>query len=361
MKVVTDRAALSDAAAWVSRAVGKDSSVPVLMAVKLEADETGLHLSAFDYEVSLSATVEAEVGEPGSALVSGHALAAYLGTTRSDEALVRLEGSKLSVEAGSSRSELPVIGGQTDYPQLPEMPGEPLGHLDAATFSDLVARLGPITAPRGQAFDLWSTGIHLVGDGERLLAEAGTRLVLAQLSYEAAVGALDVLVPAYGLGSVSKGLRGDVAIHSDPNILGLVAEGHAVTLRLFDRKFPKIEGQLSARGPAHLIVDRDELLAALRSVSTSSNRVVLEVEPTVLTLVTFDPEKGERRSTVTETLSVESDGSGSLRASIEYLTHCLQGVNEGAVSIDCNLNDTKPAVLSDGVARFVFMTLRDIK
>jgi DNA polymerase-3 subunit beta len=361
VKATADRTSLCDAVTWVSRAIGKDSSLPILMAIKIEADEGELRLSAFDYEISLSARVDAEVGEPGVALVSGRALAAYLGATRSDDVSVHVEGSHLVVVAGQSRSEFPVIGDFIDYPQLPAISGDPTGRLDASVLTNLVGRLAPITAPSSQIFDPWSTGIHLVSIDGHLVAEAGTRVVLGQLVYGVPMGELDLLVPAYGLGNAVKGLSGDLAVHTDGNILGLVGSNRSVTLRLLDGKFPKVADGMAQVGPSHLTVDRDELLAALRSVSTSSNRVLLKVEPSVLTLVTFDPEKGERRSTVTETLPVESDDSGEIRAAIDYLTNCLQGVNEGAVSIDCNLSETKPAILSDGVARFVFMTLRGNK
>ncbi len=74
MKFQVERDVLGEAVAWVARALPSRPVVPVLAGMLLEAGD-GLVLSCFDYEVSARVAVEAEVAEPGTALVPGRLLA----------------------------------------------------------------------------------------------------------------------------------------------------------------------------------------------------------------------------------------------------------------------------------------------
>ncbi len=68
MKIRVDRDVLAEALGWVARALPTRPVVPVLSGLRLDAG-TGLTLSCFDYEVSATAQIEAEVGEPGTVIV----------------------------------------------------------------------------------------------------------------------------------------------------------------------------------------------------------------------------------------------------------------------------------------------------
>src|SRR5215469_5629463 len=75
MKFTVGREALGEAVAFVARALSSRPVVPLLSGMLLDAGPDGLTLSCFDYEVSARATVEAEIVEPGTALVPGRLLA----------------------------------------------------------------------------------------------------------------------------------------------------------------------------------------------------------------------------------------------------------------------------------------------
>ena len=75
MRFKVGREALGEAVAWVARALPSRPVVPVLSGLLLQADDDGLILSCFDYEVSARMRLEADVKEPGAALVPGRLLA----------------------------------------------------------------------------------------------------------------------------------------------------------------------------------------------------------------------------------------------------------------------------------------------
>src|SRR5580658_8478140 len=75
MRFTVGREALGEAVAFVSRVLPSRPVVPLLSGMLIEADGADLTLSCFDYEVSARCRIDAEVAEPGTALVPGKLLA----------------------------------------------------------------------------------------------------------------------------------------------------------------------------------------------------------------------------------------------------------------------------------------------
>ena len=86
-------------------------AVPVLAGLLLKADDGKLSLSGFDYEVSARVSVEAEVDEEGTVLVSGRLLADIASRLPNAPVQFTTEDGKIAVRCGSARftlSSMPV-------------------------------------------------------------------------------------------------------------------------------------------------------------------------------------------------------------------------------------------------------------
>ena len=119
MRFRVGREALGEAVAWVARALPSRPVVPVLSGLLLEAGDDGLILSCFDYEVSARVRIEADVNEPGTALVPGRLLAEITRSlpaldveVASDADLVREE---ISVATGAAKAGLQAVTLSTVY------------------------------------------------------------------------------------------------------------------------------------------------------------------------------------------------------------------------------------------------------
>ncbi|NEE55793.1 DNA polymerase III subunit beta, partial [Streptomyces sp. SID8455] len=75
MKIRVERDVLAEAVAWVARSLPARPPAPVLAGLLLKAEDGALSFSSFDYEVSAKVSVDAEVDEDGTVLVSGRLLA----------------------------------------------------------------------------------------------------------------------------------------------------------------------------------------------------------------------------------------------------------------------------------------------
>src|SRR5262249_38849523 len=139
MKFRVAREDFAESVAWVARSLPSRPPVPVLGGVLLVADESGLTVSGFDYEVSAQMRVAAEDAGPGQVLVSGRLLADITKALSNKPVDVSVDGTRVLIACGSAKFSLPTMPVE-DYPQLPELPPQ-TGELAVDLFSSAVGQV----------------------------------------------------------------------------------------------------------------------------------------------------------------------------------------------------------------------------
>ncbi|CAM5510863.1 DNA polymerase III subunit beta [Streptomyces violaceorubidus] len=142
MKIRVERDVLAEAVAWAARSLPARPPAPVLAGLLLKAEEGQLSLSSFDYEVSARVSVEAEIEEEGTVLVSGRLLADISRAFKLPWKIT--DGVRATVVCGSSRFTLHTLPVE-EYPALPQMP-EATGTVPGEVFAGRAAgghRRGP--------------------------------------------------------------------------------------------------------------------------------------------------------------------------------------------------------------------------
>jgi DNA polymerase-3 subunit beta len=211
MKIRVDRDVLAESLAWVARALPTRPVVPVLSGLRLDAG-TGLTLSCFDYEVSATAQIEAEIGEPGTVIVPGRLLAEI---TRSLPALaveIATDADAVNLTCGSAEFTLFALPAE-EYPDLPAAPplaGTVDGGVLGAAISQVVA-----AASRDDTLPML-TGVCLDIDGASLTLAATDRYRLAvrDMPWEPVQPALRAaaLVPARTLADAARAMTPGVPV-----------------------------------------------------------------------------------------------------------------------------------------------------
>jgi DNA polymerase III subunit beta len=175
MKFRVGREALGEAVAWVARALTSRPVVPVLSGMLLRAEEDGLTLSCFDYEVSARMRIEAEVGEAGTALVPGRLLAEITRSLPAMDVEVASDADMVGLRCGSAEFTLVSLPLE-EYPALPEPP-PPAGTVDGGVLAVAAAQVGPAVS-RDDTLPML-TAVSLETDGETLTLAATDRYRLA--------------------------------------------------------------------------------------------------------------------------------------------------------------------------------------
>ena len=175
MKFRLERDVLADSVAWAARTLPSRPSLPVLAGLVITAEGDHLTLSSFDYEVSARVEVDADVQEPGRALVSGRLLADIARSLPAQPVTLTSEGTRVVITCGRSSFTLPTLPIE-DYPQLPTMP-KASGDIEGALFAAAVGQVA-IAAGRDDTLPTL-TGIRMEVDGGNIVLAATDRYRLA--------------------------------------------------------------------------------------------------------------------------------------------------------------------------------------
>ncbi|MDA8372602.1 MAG: DNA polymerase III subunit beta [Nocardiopsaceae bacterium] len=283
MKFRVERDVLADAVAWTARSLPVRPSVPVLAGMLLDASEDDgrqrLKLSSFDYEVSAQVSVEIEIEEPGTTLVSGRLLAEITRNLPPQTVEVSTDGAKVVVSCGSAKFTLITLPVE-DYPALPEMP-----QLTGAVGSDaFAAAVGQVAVAAGRDDTLpMLTGIRveIEGDTVTLASTDRYRLAVRELAWKPENPDLSAvaLVPAKTLADTAKSLTNgaEVAIalsgtESGEGMIGFEGGGRRTTTRLLDGEFPKYRALLPDSFNSVAEVQKAEFIEAVKRVSLVAER-----------------------------------------------------------------------------------------
>lgn len=274
---------LAGAVAWVARNLPTKPTQPVLRAMVITADDEGLKLAGFDYEVSTRVQISAEVASPGRVAVAGKLLSEIIGTLPNKPVELRVDDSTATVTCGSSRFELPVISLE-DYPQLPTLP-QVTGSIDPAAFAEAVSQ---VAAAAGTDDTLpMLTGVHVVIKGRTLELAATDRFRLARrtLEWDPVDESVEakLLVPAKTLLDNARTLEqgtGDpveIAVGTGDQIgaeglFGVHTHRRETTTRLLDAEFPNIAPLFPKTHKSIAAVEIGPLQEAIKRVSLVTDR-----------------------------------------------------------------------------------------
>jgi len=279
VKIRVERDALADAVAWAARTLPSRPPLPVLACLVLSADESGLTLSSFDYEVSSRVQVDADLDEAGVALVPGRLLADIARALPAAPVILQTDGTRLQITCGRSSFRLPTLSVE-DYPSLPTMPTS-TGSVSGASFAAAVAQVA-IAAGRDDTLPTL-TGIRMELEGSTVTLAATDRYRLAVREFTWEPGSADlsaqVLVPARTLADTAKSLAGvdEVVIAlaaggSGEGLIGFEGDKRRTTTRLLDGEFPKYRSLLPSESSSVALVETSALVETVKRVALVAER-----------------------------------------------------------------------------------------
>ncbi len=282
MRFRVERDELTDAVTWVARTLPTrpTTQLQVLAGLLLETSETGLRLSAFDYEVAAWCEINASIAQEGRALVSGRLLAEIVRSLPAAPVELEIEPSRAVLTCGSSRFTLPTLPVE-DYPALPGLPAV-TGRLGSSAFASAVSQVA-IAAGRDDTLPVL-TGVRIEIAGEKLTLASTDRYRLAvrELVWRPEDPEVTgtALIPARTLADAAKALAAagaetSVAIGSGPSgeaLAGFTCGARHSTTRLIDGQFPDYRRLLPPTSPLSAEIEVSPLVDAARRVSLVAAR-----------------------------------------------------------------------------------------
>lgn len=352
MKFRVERDVLADAVAWAARSLPARPPAPVLAGLLLRAEGDQLSLSAFDYEVSARVSVDADIEEEGTVLVSGRLLADISRALPNRPVEISTDGVRVTVVCGSSRFTLHTLPVE-EYPALPQMPTAS-GTVPGEVFAAAVAQVA-VAAGRDDTLPvLTGVRIEIEGDTVTLAATDRYRFAVREFLWKPEVADISAvaLVPAKTLLDTAKALTsGDtvsVALAGSgagEGLIGFEGAGRRTTTRLLEGDLPKYRTLFPTEFASIAVIETVPFVEAVRRVALVAERntpIRLSFASGVLTLEAGSSDDAQ----AVERVDAQLEGDDiSIAFNPTFLLDGLSAIDSPVAQLSFTTS-TKPALLS---------------
>jgi DNA polymerase-3 subunit beta len=359
LRITVAKDELAAKLATVARGVSTRATVLVLGGIQLRAEAGQLHLAATDMELSLRATVDAQVSDEGTVVVPGRLLLDIARSLPDSEVSIehRPEEAVVVVTAGSANYRLHTYSSE-DFPRLPEIDTNALYAIERDALVDTIARVGR-SASRDESRPVL-TGILVRFEPGRVVMAAtdSYRLAVKETPVEAALPDLEAIIPARALQELGRIATGadDVQLGLQENHVVFGADGTWLTTRRIDGQFPNYRQLLPEQFEHELSLPREELLEVVRRVSLMAQRnspLRLRFADGDLTVSAVTQDVGEAR----ESLPAPFTGDAmEIGFNAEFLRDGLDSVESDTVKLKL-ISPLRPAVLEGETDDYVYLIM----
>lgn len=368
MEFTLDRGEFLEGLNLTQGVVERRNTLPILANALLDASGKELTVAASDLEVHVKRRVSAKIKKPGLATVAARKFHEFVRELKPGEVTVRLLENHF-VEVVSGRSRVKLVGlPASDFPAFPQPEGtetisfevgcEPLARMIDST---LFAVSTDETRPH-----LGGVLLAIRAGMLRFVGTDGHRLALIEQPFPgAAEETRSVILPRKGLVELRKlldGVEGATRLTIGKNVVRVEHGSVELAMRLIDGEFPNYEQVIPREARHSVVVDKSELLSALRRVSVvASDRargVKLQVSAGLLLVAANSPDFGE----ASEEMEISYSGDElAVGFNSRYLLDVLSILSdEHRVQIGL-IDDASPGVIrseDDESYRYVVMPMR---
>jgi DNA polymerase III subunit beta len=352
VKIRVERDVLAEAVAWVARSLPARPPAPVLAGLLLKAEDGALSFSSFDYEVSAKVSVEAEVDEDGTVLVSGRLLADICRALPNRPVEISTDGVRATVVCGSSRFTLHTLPVE-EYPALPQMPTA-TGTVPGEVFASAAAQVA-IAAGRDDTLPVL-TGVRIEIEGDTVTLASTDRYRFAVREFlwkpENADASAVALVPAKTLLDTAKALTSGDSVTlalsgagAGEGLIGFEGAGRRTTTRLLEGDLPKYRTLFPTEFNSVAVIETAPFVEAVKRVALVAERntpVRLSFEQGVLILEAGSSDDAQ----AVERVDAQLDGDDiSIAFNPTFLLDGLSAIDSPVAQLSFTTS-TKPALLS---------------
>ncbi|MEU8704036.1 DNA polymerase III subunit beta [Streptomyces sp. NPDC048565] len=352
MKIRVERDVLAEAVAWVARSLPARPPAPVLAGLLLKAEDGALSFSSFDYEVSAKVSVDAEIEEDGTVLVSGRLLADICRALPNRPVEISTDGVRATVVCGSSRFTLHTLPVE-EYPALPQMPTA-TGTVPGEVFASAAAQVA-IAAGRDDTLPVL-TGVRIEIEGDTVTLASTDRYRFAVREFlwkpENPEASAVALVPAKTLLDTAKALTsGDTVTlalsgsGAGEGLIGFEGAGRRTTTRLLEGDLPKYRTLFPTEFNSVAVIETAPFVEAVKRVALVAERntpVRLSFEQGVLILEAGSSDDAQAVERVDAVLEGEDI---SIAFNPTFLLDGLSAIDSPVAQLSFTTS-TKPALLS---------------
>jgi len=275
MKITCSREELTQKLGIVARGVSTRTAVQILGGILLKAEGGQLTLAATDMELSLRASLEAQVEGEGSVVVPGRLLVELARLLPDAEVTIeqRADEGVIHVASGSFESRLNTFTAE-DFPRLPDAESLERHTVDRDALLETIARVGR-SASRDESRPVLTGVLVRFEPGKLVMAATDSyRLSVKETPLEGSIPELEAIVPARALTELARIGQGaeqiELGVHENQVVFGV--DGVWLTTRRIDGQFPNYKQLIPESFDHEVPLPREEVLEVVRRIAVMAQR-----------------------------------------------------------------------------------------
>ena len=359
LRITCSKDELVQGLSLVARALSTRTAIQILSGVHFEASGSELRLAATDMELSVRATVPAQVEGEGSIVLPGRTIVDIARLLPADEVTLehRASESVVHLTSGSASYTLQTFNAE-DFPRLPDPTEATTFTVECGPLLETIKRVAG-AASKDEARPVLTGVLVQFTDGKLVMAATDSyRLAIKETPLSGAPAELEAIIPSRALRELER-IAGDaeeVAIGVLENQVLFAVGGVWLTTRRIDGQFPNTKQLLPETFEYELTIPRAELLDVVRRAAVMIQRATplhLRFAEGELTVLARTQEVGESR----ESLPVPFTGETlEIGFNAEFLRDGLEVVDGDDVKFKL-ISPLRPAVLEGESGDFTYLVM----
>lgn len=343
MNLTLDRDALLPLLARADKIAPRNSTIPILSHVLLQADGQTLRISATDLDMRIDASCPADVVEAGACAVRAETLHAFARSIRGGAQFsLTLKDGVLLVKSGRARASLVTMAADT-YPAWETPDREPAAfNMPAKALAGALRTVSH--AQSNEESRIYFNGVFMTvepGDPAQLafVASDGGRLARSRLpAPHGAAECPQIILPTVAVAEIialCDGVDGDAMIATNGQTASVAVGPRMLHLKLIAYEYPDYMRAIPRGNDKILHADPAKIVEALRTVAIAATEraapgVVCDVEAGRLKFASHSVAVG----TIREECEVDYDGAAlQIGVNAKYLLDALAQAETDSIRI----------------------------
>lgn len=343
MKIICDKTLLNFAVQTVQKAVATKTPMPILTGIYIATKDNQIELEATDYEIGITCTMDAQILEPGSIVISGK----YL-----QEMVRRLPGETVNIETNQEDKTILITSGTAQF-NLLSMPPEEFPIIqrlktdNKITIKDNILRdlikKTIFACATDESRPIFTGGLMETRANDiRLIATNTHRLAFKKNEIALQNKKLQIIIPSKILQEVAKSLTSDVPIDIEitwtQNQVAFSFDGVYILSRLIEGQFPDYNRVIPNDFSTEIKVDKELFLAAVERVALLSrdgdyNIIKFLFKNESIMITSNNPEIGKACEVIPGNISGKEL---EIAFNAKYITDILKNLDSDIISISLN-------------------------
>lgn len=360
MKIECIKDRLEEALVKASKIAGRNSTLPVLEGLYMEAKNNLLSIKATNLDLGISVSIPVRVVEPGSVVVPAQPISSLISSLTGDKNLtLSSNGQILEIGSRNVKTTLKTLSSE-DFPIVDEVDGGDRFSLPVKDFISGIRAVVYSAAMGSIKPELSSICITSGNNSLVFVATDSFRLAEKKIKIKKEPNFKQVLLPQKNALEILKIFDkdgDDLSLLVNEHQISLRSENVNLTSRIIDGVFPDYKQIIPKEITSHLALLKQDLANSLKTslvFSNSFNQLRLKLSPRKKS---FEVES--RNDSVGESLcrldAVLEGEDLAINVNHRYLAECFQSINADSLKLSFG-GQAKPIIVQ-GVGEETFLYL----